>query len=55
MKFILAIYLLLGCGMSAMLSDGNADRFTWDSKALLIVMGIHIPFVGLGWLLAAAG
>jgi hypothetical protein len=50
MKFILLIYILLGTGMSAMITDTPSVKL--GLKEALILLAVHIPFIGLGALLA---
>jgi FtsH-binding integral membrane protein len=46
MKFSLLIYVLLGTGMSAMITDTSSVKLGF--KEVLILIGFHIPFIGLG-------
>ena len=50
MKFILVIYVLIGAGMSAMITDTPSVKL--GVKEVLILSAVHIPFIGLGALLA---
>ena len=51
-KLLLAIYLLVGCGMSGMVADSRAGAFAWDATAVSVIGGIHAALIGLGWLVA---
>jgi hypothetical protein len=50
MKIILGIYILLGTGMSAMITDTPSVKLGF--KEVLILIAIHIPFIGFGSVLA---
>jgi hypothetical protein len=45
LKFILAVYLLFGIMIGALVSSSRHGAFPWDRTAILSTLAFHIPFV----------
>jgi hypothetical protein len=44
-KFILAVYLLFGIMIGALVSSSRHGAFPWNTTATLSTLGFHIPFI----------
>jgi hypothetical protein len=50
-KFILAVYLLFGIMIGALVSSSRHGDFPWDKTATLSTLGFHIPFIAFAMFL----